>query len=195
MSTLIVHASRHGATEGIAERIGAVLRAEGLDVVVLPAADMPDPRPFDAVVIGGGVYMGSWVKEGTKYIDRYADTLSTRPTWLFSCGPLPLPSDESKERKEPVDPIESAFGPAEGPGSGGHKAIVALSDRIHPRDHVVFMGRFDPDDPPTNFPERVVRMLPMVKSILPSGDFREWPVIEAWAHEIAAHLKALVPVG
>ena len=192
MTTLIVHASRHGATAGIAERIGEVLREQGLDAVVRPAADMPDPRPFDACVIGGGVYMGSWVKDGRRYLERYADTLSTRPTWLFSSGPLP---GSIQETKGPVDPIESVFGPAEGAGSGGRKAIEALAARIQPRGHAVFQGAYDPDAPPTSIPERVVRMLPMAKSILPAGDFREWPVIEDWAREIAAEVRALVPVS
>jgi len=35
---LIVHASRHGGTAGIAEKIGTVLRADGVDVTVAPAA-------------------------------------------------------------------------------------------------------------------------------------------------------------
>jgi menaquinone-dependent protoporphyrinogen oxidase len=192
MTTLIVHASRHGSTAGIAQRIGEVLREEGIDAVVMPAADLPDPRPFDACIVGGGVYMGSWVKDGTRYLERYAETLSTRPTWLFSSGPLP---GTTKASKVPLSPIENAFGPGEGPGSGGRKAIEALSARIQPRGHAVFQGAYDPSDPPTSIPERVVRMLPMAKSILPIGDFREWPVIEAWAREIAADLRALVPVG
>ena len=192
MTTLIVHASRHGATAGIAQRIGEVLSEEGIDAVVQPAADMPDPRPFDACIVGGGVYMGSWVKDGTRYLERYADSLSTRPTWLFSSGPLP---GSSKEAKGAVDPIENAFGPLEGPGSGGRKAIEALSARIRPRGHAVFQGAFDPTDPPTSMAERVVRVLPMAKAMLPTGVFREWPVIEAWAREVAAELRALVPVG
>src|SRR5262245_40134713 len=149
---LIVHASRHGATAGIADRIGAVLREAGLSVVVVPADDAPDPRPFDACVVGGGVYMGSWVKSGSEFLDRHARTLATRPVWLFSCGPLPGSSKESKDGT--VDPIEGAFGPQTGPGSGGRRRIEELEARIHPRDHRVFMGAFDPTAPPASFPER-----------------------------------------
>jgi menaquinone-dependent protoporphyrinogen oxidase len=52
---LIVHASRHGGSAGIAERIGEVLREAGVDVVVAKARDLPDPRTFDACVVGAGV--------------------------------------------------------------------------------------------------------------------------------------------
>ena len=64
---LIVHASRHGGTAGIADRIGDVLRSEGNEVVVADAARRPDPAGFDAYVVGSGVYMGSWLKEGTEF--------------------------------------------------------------------------------------------------------------------------------
>ena len=185
---LIVHASRHGATAGIAERIAEVLRTAGTDPVVVGAADMVDPAPFDACVVGGGVYMGSWVKEGTDYLERFAPTLEGRPVWLFSSGPL---LGSTKESKDPdVDPIENALGPADGPGSGGRRRIEELAARIHPRDHRVFAGAFDPKDPPRSMSERLVRMMPASKGILPPGDFREWPAIEAWAREIAITLRA-----
>jgi menaquinone-dependent protoporphyrinogen oxidase len=190
---LIVHASRHGGTAGIAERIGEALRAEGVDAVVAPAADMRDPGDFDACVIGGGVYMGSWQKEGTEYLERYASTLATRPVWLFSSGPLKGASNEGKDPD--ATPIEKALGPADGPGSGGRKKIEALSAVIHPRDHRVFLGAFDPADPPKAMSERLVRIMPGSKGLLPAGDFREWPVIEAWAREIAAEVTGPVPVG
>ena len=188
---LIVHASRHGGTAGIADRIAEVMRSTGVDTVVAPAAEMLDPEPFDACVVGGGVYMGSWVKEGTEYLERFAPTLATQPVWLFSSGPLPGSTKEVKGTA--VDPIENALGPSEGPGSGGRRRIEELSARIHPREHRVFTGAYDPKDPPKSMAERVVRMLPASKGILPAGDFRDWPAIEAWAREIAASLTA-VPV-
>jgi menaquinone-dependent protoporphyrinogen oxidase len=190
---LIVHASRHGGTAGIAERIGEVLRSEGADAVVAAAADMPDPRGYDAYVVGSGVYMGSWLKEGTSYLERHAATLATRPSWLFSSGPLPGSSRQSEDPA--VDPIENALGPLDGPGSGGRKKIEELSAALHPRGHRVFLGAFDPKDPPRAMSERLVRMMPAARNVLPAGDFREWPVIEAWAREIAAEVGGLVPVG
>lgn len=186
---LIVHASRHGGTAGIAEFIGATLQKQGIDVVVAPAVDKPDPTGLDACVIGSGVYMGSWLKEGTDYLEHFGHLLATKPIWLFSSGPLP---GSSKESKTSTDPIENALGPAEGPGSGGRKKIEAAVAIIHPRDHRVFAGAYDPKEPPRSISERFVRMMPAAKDVLPSGDFREWNVIEGWAEGIA---KALQPVG
>ena len=87
---LVIHASRHGGTRGIAERIVEVLRTEGLQVDVAAADAVVDlRRDTDAFVIGSGVYMGRWLTEALDFIQRNQGTLSTRPVWLFSSGPLP----------------------------------------------------------------------------------------------------------
>jgi menaquinone-dependent protoporphyrinogen oxidase len=187
----VVYASRHGGTAGIAERIADVLRAEGADVSICDAADRPDPTGFDAYVIGSGVQIGRWHKEGFEFLERNQSTLATKPVWLFSSGPLPGSSTTTEE----TDPLTRALGPEEGPGSGGRKRIATLSAAIHPRDHRVFKGAFDPHDPPKSIQERLVRLMPAAKQVLPAGDFREWDAIEAWAREIAAALVTEVPVG
>src|SRR5574337_264652 len=184
----VVAATRHGGTRGIADRIAEVLRAEALDVVVVDAAQRPDPAGFDAYVVGSGVYMGSWLKDGLEFLDRNLEVLATRPVWLFSSGPLP----GSTKATDSTDPLEAAFGPTEGPGSGGHRRIAALSAAIRARDHRVFLGAYDPSDSPKSLPERVVRLMPFARDALPAGDFREWDAIEAWAHEIAASMAAAV---
>ena len=187
----VVYASRHGGTAGIASRIAEILRAEGLEVVLSDAADRPEASGFDATLVGSGVYIGSWVKEGIEFLERNQSTLATMPVWLFSSGPLPGSTKET----DAADPVTVALGPEEGPGSGGHRKINELSAVIHPRGHRVFQGAYDPNDPPKSITERLVRMMPASKDILPVGDFREWDAIEAWAHEIARDLEAPVPVG
>jgi menaquinone-dependent protoporphyrinogen oxidase len=186
----VVYASRHGATAGIAERIAEVLRTEDAEVVLVDAAERPDPGTFDAHVIGSGVYLGSWLKEATAYLERHQSTLAERPVWLFSSGPLPGSTKET----DAADPLTAALGPETGPGSGGHRKIAELSAAIHPRDHRVFLGAYDPNDPPKSLPERFLRLTPAGKKILPAGDFREWEAIESWAREIAAVLGARVPI-
>jgi menaquinone-dependent protoporphyrinogen oxidase len=54
------------------------------------------------------------------------------------------------------------------------------------------MGRYDPDDEAKNLPERFMksfmRVIPAMKDVLPAGDYREWPAIDAWAGKIASEL-------
>lgn len=187
----VVYASRHGGAAGIARRIAEVLRSAGADAVVVDAADRPDADGFDAYIVGSGIYIGSWLKEGLEYLTEHQAVLADKPVWLFSSGPLPGSSKEV----ETEDPLTRALGPEDGPGSGGRKKIASLAAAINPRDHRVFQGAFDPNDPPKSMPERLVRMMPAAKKVLPTGDFREWDEIEAWAQQIADEVTGEVPVG
>jgi menaquinone-dependent protoporphyrinogen oxidase len=190
---LVAFGSRHGGTRGIAERIGEVLRTEGAEAVVA-AADRVSPeevRTADAFVVGSGVYMGSWLSEPLDFLRANHEVLASRPTWLFSSGPL---LGSSKEQPD-ADPVTNALGPAGGPGSGGRKKVDEASATIHARDHRVFLGAFDPKDPPRTMSERIVRLLPAARKVLPTGDFRDWDAIDAWAREVAVVLRSPVPVG
>jgi menaquinone-dependent protoporphyrinogen oxidase len=189
-TVLVAYGSRHGGNRGIADRIGDVLRGAGLDVRVTAAQEAGSITDVDAFVVGSGVYIGSWLKEPVEFVRRNAATLAERPVWFFSSGPLPGSSMEPQDHEAEQDPLTIALGPTEGPGSGGHKTVIELTELVHPKDHRVFLGMFDPNDPPKALSERLVRMSPMGKRALPPGDFREWDAIEAWAREIAATLVA-----
>jgi menaquinone-dependent protoporphyrinogen oxidase len=58
MRVLVVAASRHGGTLGIAEVVAAALCDAGLsaDLVALTGETDPDPGGYDAVVLGSAVY-------------------------------------------------------------------------------------------------------------------------------------------
>ena len=185
---LVVHASRHGGTRGIAERIGRVLDGEGHDVEVAAASASPAVGGRHAVIVGSGVYMGSWLDDGLEFLRANRGLLSSRRVWLFSSGPLPA----AKSYDASKDPVENALGPADGPGSGGRRKLQELIDEITPREHRVFAGAFDPSDSPKNLAERFIRIMPASGNILPPGDYRDWKAIEAWAREIAAELPAPV---
>ncbi len=186
---LVVYGSRHGGTKGIAERIGEVLRGAGLDADVTAAHAARDVGLADAFVIGSGVYMGSWLDEALDFLRRNQPTLATRPVWIFSSGPL-----RGSTAERPSDDPLDALGPSEGPGSGSRRKVEELTHAIGARDHRVFFGAFDPNDSPKTIAERFVRLMPAAKGLLPAGDFRDWPEIEAWAREIAASLQP-VPFG
>lgn len=169
---LVVVATRHGATRGIADRIGETLRAEGLEASVFDAREAPAPQFADAVVIGGAAYMGKWLDAVTEYINLNHAALSERPTWLFASGPIghELLDKQGRDVIEPPAFMTDAAA-----------AVLARGTRV-------FFGRWDPADPPMSVAERLFRILPVSKDVLPIGDFRDWPAIEGWAREIAQEL-------
>ncbi len=163
---LVAYASKYGATAEIAEKIGEVLRQEGLGTEVLPADRVKDLKPYQAVVLGSAVYIGKWRKEAVKFLKANEKSLAERPVWLFSSGP----AGEG-------DPVEIM--------NGWHfpSSEQPIADRIHPRDIALFHGEVDLDK--LNFIEK--GMIQNIKS--PVGDFRDWEAITAWAAAIAMDLK------
>jgi len=89
MTKVLVAASgRHGATYELAQAIGAVIAAHGLSVDVRHLEEVENASAYDALVLGSAVYMGRWTKEARSFLDRHERTIATRPTWLFSSGPI-----------------------------------------------------------------------------------------------------------
>ena len=84
---LVASASRHGATTEIADAIGDILRAQGLEVDVREMDAVDTVYPYDAYVLGSAVYIGSWLHSARDFIDEHWELLATRPTWLFSSAP------------------------------------------------------------------------------------------------------------
>ena len=70
MKVLVAAASRHGATQEIADAIGRTLDAEGVHASVTPIAEAGDPTGYDAVILGSAVYMGHWLDAATKFVEQ-----------------------------------------------------------------------------------------------------------------------------
>ncbi len=88
MAILIVYASKHGSTQGIAERIAEKFRQLGKEAEARPVEAIEDPGSYEALVIGSAIYYGSWLQEATEWVRRNRAVLAERPVWLFSVGPL-----------------------------------------------------------------------------------------------------------
>jgi menaquinone-dependent protoporphyrinogen oxidase len=171
---LVAYASRHGSTQGIAARIAERLRADGLDVALLAAAEVPDPSRYDAFVVGGAAYMFHWLKDATSFVRENRTLLAARPTWLFSSGPIGTATVD----KEGRDVLETTV----------PKEFAELRDAIHPRGEKVFFGAMDPAAKPIGVTERIVTLMPAARNAFPRGDFRDWAAIDAWADDIARDL-------
>ncbi len=85
---LVAAASRHGATYELAQAIGSVIAAQGLSVDVRHLEEVTNPAAYNALVLGSAVYMGRWTKEATGFLEQHERAIVTRPTWLFSSGPI-----------------------------------------------------------------------------------------------------------
>ncbi|MCO5175443.1 MAG: hypothetical protein M9890_00465 [Thermomicrobiales bacterium] len=175
MRILVAYASKHGATAGIADRIGMELRCAGSDVDVLPIDEVGAVEQYDAYVIGSAVYVGSWMKLGLKFVQQHAPVLSARPLWLFSSGPLGsgTTDDEGNDLRETTRPKQ-------------HAELEAL---LRPREHRIFFGALDRSG--FGLSERLIAAMPGSDKLLPEGDFRDWADIEAWAQDIAAALEVV----
>jgi menaquinone-dependent protoporphyrinogen oxidase len=171
MRVLVAYASRHGATQGIAERIAETMRAEGIDAEARPASSVRTLEGFDAFVIGSAAYMYHWLKDAANLVRRHRRELRSKPVWLFSSGPIGGPTDE-QGRDQRVTSVP--------------REIVEFAPALNARDHHVFFGAFDVNRKPIGLAERFTAMMPAAaKAAMPSGDFRDWPEIEGWARGIA----------
>ncbi|MEO8287662.1 MAG: flavodoxin domain-containing protein [Chloroflexota bacterium] len=166
---LVAVASKHGSTYEIASAIAEELRkfAIEVDFADLCKVDHIDNiRDYNAVILGSAIYAGRWMPEARNFAEQYQPQLSMLPVWLFSSGPL-----GADDKQPPVDPAKISTG------------LI----RVEASDHKVFEGKLDPAD--LGFGERLI--LKVVKS--PTGDFRDWEDVRAWADEIAGALQASLP--
>jgi menaquinone-dependent protoporphyrinogen oxidase len=161
MNVLVAYATKHGSTAGIAEAIAGTLADHEVKAESKRVDTVDDLGPYEVVVLGSAVYAGSWMKDAVWFAERHADALARMPVWLFSSGPL---GEEVKDAEEQP------------------RQLPELRRTIAPRDHRVFFGALDPSV--LGFAERMIAKA--VKA--PTGDFRDWDAIRAWAEGIAEEL-------
>lgn len=166
MNVLISVSSKHGSTGEIAGSVAETLREAGIEVDVVDPDGVESVERYDAVIVGSAVYMGRWMGPARALVQRSADSLRSRPVWLFSSGPLGRDVD---------DPADAADG-------------LKLAELVEARGHRVFAGKADKHG--LGLGERAV--LRMVKE--PYGDHRDWQAIREWATAVARELS-MAPVG
>lgn len=167
---LVAYASRFGSTRAIDARIAATIAEPGVVADVRDVAQSGDRGVVDgyaAFVIGITVEAGRWLPAATAFVERHAATLAARPVWLFSSGPL---GDRAVHAAQP-DP----------------KEVVTFRRRLAPRDHRVFAGAFDRAT--ADFSGMGLAERTLVRRLMPSGDWRDWPEIEAWARGIVQAVR------
>jgi menaquinone-dependent protoporphyrinogen oxidase len=166
-TVLVTAASQQGATREIAEAIGRRLGAQGLAATIATPDEIADVSHYDAFVIGSAIYMGHWLEPATAFVHRFAPTLSQRPVWLFSSGPVGDPSRKLVQ-KMTADPVELP-------------ELLALTKA---REHRIHAGKLAGGALPGH--QRLSLLI--FRGI--EGDWRDWTAIERWADEIAQSLPS-----
>ncbi|HEX5823453.1 MAG TPA: flavodoxin domain-containing protein [Candidatus Limnocylindrales bacterium] len=161
MKVLVCAASRHGATTEIAEAIGGVLSTAGIEADVRCPEEVNTLEGYDGVVLGSGVYAGRWLDTAKQFIERESKTLSSKPVWLFSSGPLGNPA---KPEEEPPD-------------------VAHLRETTRAIDHRIFAGRLDRRR--LGLGEKAI--VAVVHA--PDGDFRPWSAVIEWASDIVRTMR------
>jgi menaquinone-dependent protoporphyrinogen oxidase len=166
MKVLVSAASRHGASAEIATIVGDLLRDTGIDADVIAPEHVASVDGYDAVILGSGVYGGSWLSTAKTFARTHRDDLVRRPVFLFSCGPL----------GEPPRPIDAP------------DAARLIGESVGAMDVRTFAGRLIESE--LDLGERLVA----AAGRKPVGDFRPWDDIVDWTRAITAYLEGR-PVG
>ena len=160
---LVAYATKMGSNAEIADAIVGVLRESGLEAEALPAREVKDLEPYDAVVLGSALYAAHWQRDAHRFVNRRKDVLRTKPLWLWSSGPL-----------------DRALAMADLPPAAN---VLEIMGDIPFRRHRTFGGRLDRDAPGVD--EQILRTHQI-------GDFRDWGAIRSFAAEIAAGVALAV---
>ncbi|MGA8295552.1 MAG: flavodoxin domain-containing protein [Acidimicrobiales bacterium] len=161
MAILVTYGSTRGGTQGLAEMIGDELRKCGFEVDVSPASAVGRRLAgYDAVVVGGALYMGRWHKDARRFVKSHVLQLYERPTFFFSSGPL-----GSKAQASKIPPTRS---------------VQRLMKRVATTRHATFGGRLDEG-------AHGYMAASMAKST--SGDFRDEANVRTWARHVADELQ------
>jgi len=157
---LVAYASKHGSTQEVAEAIAGALRELSHRVDLRPADEVKDISSYDAVVLGGSLYMGRWHREARRFLRRHREQLAAGRVAIFALGPLHDTEQELAGSRRQLD-----------------RALGKVPD-VKPVSVAIFGGRIDPGE--LRFPF----------SRMPRSDARDWDAIRMRAERLPDLLPA-----
>jgi len=155
---LVTYATKKGSTTEIAQAIGKELTASGHTVDVEEMKTIPSVTGYNAVVIGGPLYVGRIDGVG-KFVKHHSAELARVPVAGF------------------VVCLAAAAKDQEGI-AWAEKTLHAALAPLQPVAETVFAGSLDP----SKLSWLQKWMVEKAKS--PVGDFRDWTAIAAWARDL-----------
>jgi menaquinone-dependent protoporphyrinogen oxidase len=166
---LVTYASRTGWTVGVAEAIGKTLSENGLQVDVLPMAEVKDLASYQAVVAGSAINAKSWLPEAMQFIHAHQVELAGKPFAAFLvCMTLAMRNGEQYRSH-----VSTWLSP--------------VRVMVHPVSEGLFAGGLDIRKVPSAG-DRLKFRLSVLFGVWKEGDHRNWEAIRTWA----AQLKPLL---
>ena len=171
MATLITYASAHGSTQGVAERMAAVIDAEVSPgyTTCLPIDQVTDVSKYSFVLIGSAVHGFEWLPAATRFVHNNRTALSSSAVWAFSVGsPVHCPR------------IFKLMGLVE-----DEKKMIstAINNDIKTKEHVLLSGNIQKE----NFDKSFRFWWTCLGGKW--GDKRDWKEIDAWASKVATEIS------
>jgi menaquinone-dependent protoporphyrinogen oxidase len=158
-SVLVAYASKHGTTREVAESIARTLGERGLAVELMEARRVDDLTRYDAVVVGGGLYVARWHADARRLLKRNRKELAAKRLAVFGMGPDSLEDSKVAESRKQLD------------------RALAATPELEPIAVTIFGGALEPES--WRFPF----------NRLPAFDARDWDAIHRWAVDLVAQLS------
>jgi len=189
MGILLLYASMHGSTKGIAERVASRLGERGFEVDLGAVPEERDGNAgdagmaakiesADAVVVGSAMQNRLWLPEAAVLVDRHARLLAARPVWLFTVSSI---GEEGSCFSPRVTAVWRRM-------LRETEQIADFRENIVFRDHHHFTGAISEETVRKEW-SRFGRLFFWIMRGR-YGDHREWDAIDAWAGTIADELGA-----
>jgi menaquinone-dependent protoporphyrinogen oxidase len=84
MKTIILFATKYGATGEIARRIAA--RIDNSELCDIKLGNIPALTEFDRIIVGSSIYAAQMRKEARAFLSQNAEILCSKQLGLFLCG-------------------------------------------------------------------------------------------------------------
>jgi menaquinone-dependent protoporphyrinogen oxidase len=154
-TVLVAYASKRGTTREVAERVASTLISQGLEVELRAADAVATLDGVDAVVLGGGLYMGRLHADARRFLEHHRRRLAELPLAVFAMGPGSIREKDIAGSRKQLD-----------------HALAKVSE-LRPVEITIFGGALDPSK--LHFPF----------NRMPAYEARDWDAIEAWGVRVA----------
>jgi menaquinone-dependent protoporphyrinogen oxidase len=183
---LVAYATMAGSTAEVAQVIGEEIAKGGLQIDVLPLADVKDLGLHDGVVLGGPMIMG-WHRSALKFLKKHRSTLQYKPLVVFVLAMSLTQTGETSVDGLTVTVDENLLKPPQKPGSLSFREkyarlshylqpVLKAARPTRPVSLGVFGGRLE-----YGRLKWWAVLFAMLIIQAPAGDKRNWSAIRAWA--------------